>query len=79
MKSISGHSYVVIDTLSRPDTNDLQELATGCDLLILPTTLDVVSLEPMLQTAEDLGGSATIRFLITIVPPYLLKRWLRRC
>ena len=70
MKSIGGHSYVVIDTPARPDTNDLQELATGCDLLILPTTPDVVSLEPMLQTAEDLGGSATFRFLITIVPPY---------
>ena len=70
MKSIGGHDYVVIDTPARPDTNDLQELATGCDLLILPTTPDVVSLEPMLQTAEDLGETATFRFLITIVPPY---------
>lgn len=70
MKSIGGHDYVVIDTPARPDTNDLQELATGCDLLILPTTPDVVSLEPMLKTAEDLGETATIRFLITIVPPY---------
>ena len=62
MKSIGGHDYVVIDTPARPDTNDLQELATGCDLLILPTTPDVVSLEPMLQTAEDLGETATFRF-----------------
>jgi hypothetical protein len=29
------------------------------DLLILPTTPDVVSLEPMLQTAFDLGTVAT--------------------
>ena len=73
MKSIGGNDYVVIDTPARPDTNDLQELAEGCDLLILPTTPDVVSLEPMLQTAEDLGDKAAFRFLITIVPPYPSK------
>jgi len=73
MKSIGGNDYVVIDTPARPDTSDLQELATGCDLLILPTTPDVVSLEPMLQTAEDLGKTTTFRFLITIVPPYPSK------
>ena len=73
MKSISGNDYVVIDTPARPDTGDLKELATGCDLLILPTTPDVVSLEPMLQTAEDLGETTTFRFLITIVPPYPSK------
>jgi chromosome partitioning protein len=55
MKSIGGNDYVVIDTPARPDTNDLQELATGCDLLILPTTPDVVSLEPMLQTGVKLA------------------------
>ena len=70
MKSIGGNDYVVIDTPARPDTNDLQELAEGCDLLILPTTPDVVSLEPMLQTAKDLGDKATFRFLVVIVPPY---------
>ena len=73
MKSIGGNDYVVIDTPARPDTGDLKELATGCDLLILPTTPDVVSLEPMLQTAEDLGETTTFRFLITIVPPYPSK------
>lgn len=73
MKSIGGNDYVLIDTPARPDTNDLQELAEGCDLLILPTTPDVVSLEPMLKTAEDLGNQAIFRFLITIVPPYPSK------
>ena len=68
MKLISGHDFVVIDTPARPNSDDLKELAKGCDLLILPTIPDVVSLEPMLQTAKDLG-SANYRALIAVVPP----------
>jgi chromosome partitioning protein len=68
MKQITGSDYVVIDTPARPNTDDLKELAKGCDLLILPTAPDVLSLEPMLDTARDLG-SAKYRALITIVPP----------
>ncbi|MEL6776516.1 MAG: ParA family protein [Cyanobacteria bacterium J06597_16] len=68
MKLITGHDFVVIDTPARPDSSDLKELAEGCDLLILPTIPDVVSLEPMLQTAGDLAGY-NYRALIAIVPP----------
>ncbi len=69
MKMISGADYVVIDTPARPHSDDLQELAKGCELLILPTAPDVLSLEPMLETAKDLGD-AHYRALLTIVPPY---------
>lgn len=68
MKIISNYDYAVIDTPARPDSSDLKELAEGCDLLILPTLPDVVSLEPMMQTANDLG-EARYRTLIAIVPP----------
>lgn len=68
MKIISDYDYAVIDTPARPDSSDLKELAEGCDLLILPTLPDVVSLDPMLQTAGDLDG-ANYRALIAIVPP----------
>lgn len=68
MKMISGNDFVVIDTPARPDSSDLKELAKGCDLLILPTIPDVVSLEPMLKTASDLG-EANYRALLAIVPP----------
>ena len=68
MKVVQGRDFIVIDTPARPDSSDLKELADGADLLILPTVPDVVSLEPMLQTASDLGG-ATYRALLTIVPP----------
>jgi len=68
MKMISGNDFVVIDTPARPDSSDLKELAKGCDLLVLPTISDVVSLEPMLKTASDLGD-ANYRALLAIVPP----------
>jgi len=67
-KWVAGNDFLVIDTPARPDSSDLQELAKGCDLLILPTLPDVVSLEPMLATAQALG-EATYRVLLTMVPP----------
>lgn len=72
MKTIPGMDYVIIDTPARPNSDDLKELAKGCDLLILPTSPDVVSLEPMLETARDVG-EAKFRALITIVPPHPSK------
>lgn len=72
MKIVPGMDYVIIDTPARPNSDDLKELAKGCDLLILPTSPDVVSLEPMLETARDVG-EAKFRALITIVPPHPSK------
>jgi chromosome partitioning protein len=69
MRLVGGSDFIVIDTPARPDSDDLKELAKGCELLILPTSPDIVSLEPMLQTARELEG-ATYRALITVVPPY---------
>lgn len=69
MRHVGEADYVVIDTPARPATNDLAELAKGCDLLILPTAPDVLSLQPMLETARDLG-EASYRALIAIVPPH---------
>lgn len=69
MRLVQKKDFIIIDTPARPDSDDLKELAKGCDLLILPTIPDVVSLEPMLQTAEALNKGANYRALITLVPP----------
>jgi chromosome partitioning protein len=69
MRFVEGADYLVIDTPARPDSNDLAELAKGGDLLILPTPPDIVSLEPMLETAGQLKG-ALYRALLTVVPPH---------
>ena len=68
MKQIAGADFIIIDTPARPNSDDLKELAKGCDLLILPTSPDILSLEPMLETAKALGD-ARYRGLITIAPP----------
>ena len=76
MRLVSGADYLVIDTPARPNSDDLKELAKGCDLLVLPTTPDVVSLQPMLETARDLGELSediNYRALLVIVPPYPSK------
>jgi chromosome partitioning protein len=72
IKVIGGAEFIVIDTPARPDSNDLKELAEGCDLLILPTAPDILSLSPMLETASDLK-SAKYRALLTVVPPHPSK------
>ena len=73
IKLIPGCDYVIVDTPARPASDDLSELAEGCDLLILPTIPDVVSLEPMLATAEDLPTDSSYRVLLCVVPPYPSK------
>lgn len=67
-KAIAGNDFILFDTPARPESEDLKDLASGCDLLILPMSPDIVSLEPMLETARELAG-ANYRALITIVPP----------
>jgi chromosome partitioning protein len=69
MRLASEAEFLIIDTPARPNSDDLKELAKGCELLILPTSPDVVSLEPMLETARDLEN-AKYRALITLVPPH---------
>ena len=68
MKTIVGADFIIIDTPARPHSDDLKELSSGCDLLILPTIPDILSLQPMLEIASDLG-EANYRALLTVVPP----------
>lgn len=63
--------HIVFDTEARPDYEDLKALADGCDLLVLPTTPDVMSLEALMLTVQELKkvGTAKFKVLLTIVPP----------
>lgn len=65
------YEHIVFDTEARPDYEDLKALADGCDLLILPTTPDVLSLEALMLTVQELKkvGTAKFKVLLTIVPP----------
>ncbi len=65
------YEHIVIDTQARPSKDDLKMLAGGCDLLILPTTPDSLSLEALLLTVgalRELNFDA-YKILLTICPP----------
>ena len=67
------HEHVVIDTEARPEREDLEALAGGGDLLIIPTTPDALALDALLllvNALEEIGaGEASYRVLLTLVPP----------
>jgi chromosome partitioning protein len=67
--------HIVIDTAARPDKNELEALADGCDLLVLPTSPDALSIDAMLQTVDLLEtlGTDRYRILLTMVHPKPVK------
>lgn len=69
-KHAPKYQHIVIDTQARPEQEDLEALAEGCDLLVLPTTPDALSLDALMQTVDALKslGSEKFRILITRIP-----------
>ena len=65
------YEHIVIDTEAHPNEDDLRALADGCDLLVIPTTPDALSLEALLLTVNALHriGAERYRVLLTIIPP----------
>ena len=65
------YEHIVIDTQARPIPEDLEALADGCDLLVIPVTPDALSLDALFLMVEALKKLGTDRFrtLLTIVPP----------
>lgn len=70
-ENINPNGNVVIDTQARPTPEDLSALAETCDLLVLPTTPDVLALDALVLTVEYLKAISTshYRILITSIPP----------
>jgi chromosome partitioning protein len=65
------HEHLVIDTQARPGREDLESLASGCDLLVIPTTPDAMALDALMLTVDALRELKAERFriLLTVVPP----------
>lgn len=63
--------HVVIDTQARPSREDLEALADGCDLLIIPSTPDALALDALILTVDALKGLGADRYrvLLTMLPP----------
>lgn len=66
------HGHVVIDTQARPIADDLALLAASCDLLVLPSTPDILALDALTLMVEHLAGLpvAPYRILLTMIPPH---------
>lgn len=64
-------NHVVIDTQARPVEADLAVLADSCDLLVLPTTPDILALDALVLSLEYLNKIEANRYciLLSIVPP----------
>lgn len=65
--------HIVIDTPARPSIEELATLAGGCDLMVVPTSPDALSMGAMLQMVNHLDGE-TFRVLLTLIPPKPSKR-----
>ena len=65
------YDHLVIDTQARPNSEDLKALADGCDLLVIPSTPDVLALDALMLTVQALKdmGAASYRVLLTIMHP----------
>jgi chromosome partitioning protein len=62
--------HIVFDTPARPKQDDLEALVDGCDLLIIPTTPDILSIDATLETVDMLNALKCDRYriLLTIIP-----------
>ena len=65
------YEHLVIDTQARPNGEDLKALAQGCDLLVIPSTPDMLALDALMLTVQALKdlGDVTYRVLLTIIHP----------
>lgn len=65
------YQHVVIDTQARPTNEDLAILADSCDVIILPTTPDILAIDALSLTLEQLHavGAYRYRILLTVIPP----------
>lgn len=63
--------HVVIDTEARPNQDDLKVLAKGCDLLLIPTFVDALALQPLGELVTGLSKikGANYAVLLNAVPP----------
>jgi len=65
------YKHLVFDLKARPEEDDLKAMVEGCDLLIIPSKPDPLSVDALLLTINMLRtiGAEQYRILLTIAPP----------
>lgn len=65
------YEHLVIDTAARPSSDELQTLVEGCDVLVVPSSPDALSMDVLGEMVDALReiDQARFRILLTMVPP----------
>lgn len=66
-RHIAGNDFIIFDTKARPRTNDIEIAAKEADLLILPTSPDPLSYNPIFKLMQDVYLE-NMRVLLTMIP-----------
>lgn len=61
-----GIEHFVIDTEASAEEEEMKEIVDGCDILVLPTTPDSLSLDALLQTVELLKELKTEKYCVLL-------------
>ena len=71
VKFARAYEHIIIDTPARPAPDELKTIASGCDLLVLPTSPDALALGATLQMVDFLKSLNTnYKLLLTLIPHY---------
>jgi chromosome partitioning protein len=71
VKFAREYEHIIIDTPARPSPDELKTIASGCDLLVLPTSPDALALGATLQMVDALHCLKTnYKILLTLIPPH---------
>jgi chromosome partitioning protein len=70
-REAAKYKHIVIDTKAAPDRDDLENMAKGSDLVIVPCTPEIMALDTMVAAAQELTKFEAVayRILLTRVPP----------
>jgi chromosome partitioning protein len=66
-----GYEHIILDTAARPNQETIKSLAEGCDMLILPSTPDLLALDALRLTIQALQehDARQFKILLTMVRP----------
>jgi len=61
--------FIIFDTPARPNDVEVEDLAKGCDLLIVPTPPDILGMDAMALMAKSLPSATNWKVLLSMIPP----------
>ena len=66
----TAYAHLIVDTAASPGSEDLAELMSGADHLVIPTTPSPFDINPAIATATSIGISPDrYSLLLTLCPP----------